>query len=101
MKMMYKGIEFDNELGYNEALKSSVNELIEYVKINDGKVSIDYIFDSPIYPANKELIDEFTDENNFIHEEFISYLVARSEDILDRDWEYNIIFKEKITWYEE
>lgn len=66
---------------YNEDLNRCINELTQIVKNNNG-LTFDRMSDSPIYPVNQELTEEFTDELGFDEQDFLSYLIRRSE-ILD------------------
>jgi hypothetical protein len=76
---------------YEECIKNCVNELIEIVKLNDNEMEFDKIFDNAIYPVNEELINDFTDKQNFDEEEFILFLIKRSDNILKYTWDGKIL----------
>lgn len=67
------------ELDYREAEEQSKKELIMFLSINNNQLTYGALIDSPIYPLNAELYDEFTDivngEADFYEEGFIDWLV--------------------------
>ena len=71
---------FVKELDYEDAITQSKNELLE-MNITDRSQIYDNesIFDSPIYPANAVLYDEFCDECGFDTLEYFLFIARRIE----------------------
>lgn len=69
-----------NELDYYTALNQSINEAKNIgIFSRDDVYDNESIFDSPIYPANSELYDEFCDECGFDIAEYFLFLARQIE----------------------
>lgn len=68
------------ELDYNAAIEVSKEELRSMgISCRTDIYDNDAIFDSPIYPANAELYDEFVDECGFDMTEYFLFIAKRIE----------------------
>lgn len=79
------------ELDYDEAKELCKKALIDFLSINNNRLTYGNLIDNPIYPLNIELYDEFCDivngESDFYEEGFIGWLVK----LINRyDVEYRI-----------
>jgi hypothetical protein len=68
------------ELTYNQAIEQSKKELLSMGISNRSHIyDNDSIYDSPIYPCNAELYDEFCDDCGFDTTEFFLFIAKRLE----------------------
>lgn len=63
---------------YNLSIKQCQEELIWFVS-NNKNITLDNMYDNPIYPTNGELLQDFTDEAGFDQMEFILFLIKTSD----------------------
>lgn len=78
------------EVSYDEATKGGVEFLTQIVDDNGGYVTMGDMIDNPIYPPNAELYDDFVDDMGFYLEDYISYLVRNSHDVLELDYDEGV-----------
>ena len=81
---MTLGQEYIKELGceleYEEAIKGSMEELKSLgIYYRSQVYDNDSIFNTPIYPANAELYDEFVDDMGFDTTEYFLFIAKRIE----------------------
>jgi hypothetical protein len=68
------------EVSYEKAIEISIIEAKRLgIKSREDIYDNDSIFDSPIYPCNAELYDEFCDEYGFDTTEYFLFIAKRME----------------------
>lgn len=70
------------ELSYNEAIEFSMNELQSMGITSRSQVyDNDELLDTPIYPMNAQLYDEFCESYGFDTQEYMLFIAKRIENL--------------------